>query len=70
MSDLHDPILGWYDEHARELPWRSPSAIGVVGDGLGVHAPADPGRPRVLPVHAEWLNRWPTPADLAAESTR
>jgi len=24
---------------------------------------------RVLPVHAQWLARWPTPADLAAEST-
>ena len=24
---------------------------------------------RVLPVHEEWLRRWPTPADLAAETT-
>ena len=26
MSDLTEPLLAWYDEHARELPWRGPSA--------------------------------------------
>ncbi len=45
MSALHEPVLRWYDEHARELPWRGPDASAVVGDGLGVHAPADAGRP-------------------------
>ena len=45
MSDLHAPLLEWYDAHARDLPWRGPEASAVGGDGLGVHAPADAGRP-------------------------
>ena len=23
-SPLHAPVLDWYAEHARDLPWRSP----------------------------------------------
>ncbi|WP_036489997.1 A/G-specific adenine glycosylase [Nocardioides sp. CF8] len=68
MSDLHDPVLGWYDEHARELPWRSPSASAwsvMVSEFMLQQTPVA----RVLPVHAAWLDRWPTPAALAAEST-
>lgn len=68
MSDLHDPVLGWYDEHARELPWRSPSASAwsvMVSEFMLQQTPVS----RVLPVHEAWLARWPTPADLAVEST-
>ena len=68
MSDLHDPVLGWYDEHARDLPWRSPSASAwsvMVSEFMLQQTPVA----RVLPVHAAWMTRWPTPADLAAEST-
>ncbi|MDQ1670066.1 MAG: A/G-specific adenine glycosylase, partial [Actinomycetota bacterium] len=24
VSPLHAPILGWYAQHARDLPWRRP----------------------------------------------
>lgn len=68
MSDLHDPVLGWYDEHARDLPWRAPSASAwsvMVSEFMLQQTPVV----RVLPVHAAWLTRWPTPAALAAEST-
>jgi A/G-specific adenine glycosylase len=68
MSDLHDPVLGWYDEHARDLPWRSPSASAwsvLVSEFMLQQTPVS----RVLPVHAAWVARWPTPAALAAEST-
>jgi len=68
MSDLHDPVLGWYDEHARDLPWRSPTASAwsvLVSEFMLQQTPVA----RVLPVHAAWLARWPTPAALAAEST-
>lgn len=68
MSDLHAPVLGWYDEHARELPWRSPTASAwsvMVSEFMLQQTPVV----RVLPVHAAWLDRWPTPADLAGEST-
>ena len=66
MSDLHEPILAWYDEHARDLPWRSESASPwsvMVSEFMLQQTPVA----RVLPVHEEWLRRWPTPADLAAE---
>lgn len=68
MSDLHIPVLGWYDEHARDLPWRSPSASAwsvMVSEFMLQQTPVA----RVLPVHAAWLSRWPTPAALAGEPT-
>jgi A/G-specific adenine glycosylase len=68
MSDLHDPVLGWYDEHARDLPWRSPEASAwsvMVSEFMLQQTPVA----RVLPVHGAWLARWPTPAALAAEPT-
>ncbi len=66
MSDLHEPVLAWYDEHARELPWRAPSASAwsvMVSEFMLQQTPVA----RVLPVHAAWLQRWPNPGDLAAE---
>lgn len=65
---LHDAVLAWYDEHARELPWRGVAATPwsvMVSELMLQQTPVA----RVLPVHAAWLERWPTPADLAAEST-
>ena len=41
----------------------------MVGDGLGVHAPADARSRGCSRSHEAWLQRWPTPADLAAETT-
>ncbi|WP_210439699.1 A/G-specific adenine glycosylase [Nocardioides xinjiangensis] len=67
-SALHDPVLAWYDEHARELPWREPAATPwsvMVSEFMLQQTPVV----RVLPVHAAWLERWPTPADLAVEAT-
>jgi A/G-specific adenine glycosylase len=66
MSDLVDPILRWYDAHARDLPWRRPAASAwsvLVSEFMLQQTPVA----RVLPVHEAWLERWPTPADLAAE---
>jgi len=68
MSELHDAILQWYDAHARELPWRGSSATPwsvMVSEFMLQQTPVS----RVLPVHATWLERWPTPAALAAEPT-
>jgi len=65
MSHLHEPILAWYDEHARELPWRSPAATPwsvMVSEFMLQQTPVA----RVLPVHEQWLATWPSPADLAA----
>ncbi len=68
MSILHEPVLGWYDEHARELPWRSVSASPwsvMVSEFMLQQTPVA----RVLPVHEAWLVRWPSPAALAADPT-
>jgi A/G-specific adenine glycosylase len=66
MNPLHRPILDWYADHARDLPWRhseaSPWSV-LVSELMLQQTPVA----RVLPVHAAWLERWPTPADLAAE---
>jgi A/G-specific adenine glycosylase len=66
VSDLHAPLLRWYDEHARDLPWRRTGATpwGVlVSEFMLQQTPVS----RVLPVYDAWLARWPRPADLAAE---
>jgi len=65
-SALLEPLLAWYDEHARDLPWREPSASPwavMVSEFMLQQTPVA----RVLPVWAEWMSRWPEPADLAAE---
>lgn len=67
-STLHDAVLDWYDDHARELPWRGLSATPwsvMVSEFMLQQTPVA----RVLPVHAAWLERWPTPAALADDST-
>ena len=67
-SALHDAVLDWYDDHARDLPWRGVAATPwsvMVSEFMLQQTPVA----RVLPVHAAWLDRWPTPADLASDST-
>ena len=67
-SALHDAVLDWYDDHARDLPWRGAAATPwsvMVSEFMLQQTPVA----RVLPVHAVWLERWPTPAALAADST-
>ncbi len=68
MSQLHAPILEWYDAHSRDLPWRRPEASAwsvMVSEFMLQQTPVA----RVLPVHEQWLAAWPTPADLAAEAS-
>jgi A/G-specific adenine glycosylase len=65
VSELHDPLLRWYDEHARDLPWRRTGATAwgvLVSEVMLQQTPVA----RVLPVHASWMERWPSPASLAA----
>ena len=66
LRDLHDRIVNWFSTAARDLPWREPgcSPWGIlVSEVMLQQTPVV----RVLPVWREWLERWPTPADLAAE---
>jgi A/G-specific adenine glycosylase len=65
MTDLPDRVLEWFAEHARELPWRAPDAgpwAVMVSEFMLQQTPVS----RVLPVFEQWMQTWPTPADLAA----
>lgn len=62
------PVLAWFDEHARDLPWRAAdrTAWGVlVSEVMLQQTPVA----RVEPLWSGWMLRWPEPADLAAAST-
>jgi A/G-specific adenine glycosylase len=66
VNALLEPVVDWYAGAARDLPWRrpgtSPWAV-MVSEFMLQQTPVS----RVLPVYEEWLGRWPTPEDLAAE---
>ena len=62
---LAAPLLAWYDGIARDLPWRRPGTSAwavLVSELMLQQTPVV----RVLPVYEQWLERWPTPADLAS----
>lgn len=65
-SDLHAPVIDWFDEHARDLPWRRPEA-GAWGVMVSEFMLQQTPVTRVLPVYEAWMSRWPTPPALAAE---
>ncbi|MFE1645501.1 A/G-specific adenine glycosylase [Microbacterium sp. P01] len=67
MPDLATPLIAWYREHARDLPWRAEGfgAWGVlVSEFMLQQTPVT----RVIPHLEAWLTRWPTPAALAADA--
>ena len=60
-------VVDWYATAARDLPWRRPGVDAwavLVSEVMLQQTPVA----RVEPVWWEWLDRWPTPADLAAAS--
>jgi A/G-specific adenine glycosylase len=66
LTGLHRRITGWFADTARELPWREPDCPPwgiLVSEVMLQQTPVV----RVLPVWSEWLERWPTPAELAGE---
>ncbi len=67
VAALHDDVIAWYDAHARDLPWRRPDRTpwGVlVSEVMLQQTPVA----RVVPAWQTWVERWPTPAALAAAS--
>jgi A/G-specific adenine glycosylase len=67
MSELAAAVTAWYDSSARDLPWRAPTASPwavLVSETMLQQTPVS----RVLPAYDAWLQRWPTPAALAADS--
>jgi A/G-specific adenine glycosylase len=64
---LASAAVAWYDANARDLPWRAPDASpwGVlVSEVMLQQTPVS----RVLPAWLDWMARWPTAADLAADA--
>lgn len=62
-----DAALRWYDENARDLPWREPGVGAwaiLVSEIMLQQTPVV----RVLPAWRSWLTRWPDPAALAADT--
>ena len=62
-----EAIVDWYAGAARDLPWRRPGVDAwavLVSEVMLQQTPVA----RVEPVWREWLDRWPTPADLAGVS--
>ena len=60
-------VVDWFGSNGRDLPWRRPgfTAWGtLVSEFMLQQTPVA----RVIPRLEEWLERWPTPADLAAAS--
>ena len=65
MNPLEKPIVSWFMKNKRDLPWRTTSPWGVmVSEYMLQQTPVN----RVLPKWIEWMDRWPTPADLVDAS--
>jgi len=64
---IADDVLAWFEANARDLPWRDPDAGAwavLVSEVMLQQTPVS----RALPVWREWIERWPAPADLAADT--
>jgi len=67
LATLHERVLTWFDRAGRDLPWRREGTTpwGVfVSEVMSQQTPVA----RVAPAWEAWTTRWPTPADLAADS--
>ncbi len=65
MPDLAAPLTAWYRDNARDLPWRR-AGFGAWGTLVSEFMLQQTPVNRVVPLLEAWLERWPTPADLAA----
>ena len=67
LTRIQDGLLSWFEEHARDLPWRrtrDPYAI-LVSEVMLQQTQVD----RVLPYYTRFLERFPTVKDLANAAT-
>ena len=67
MSIPSASVNTWFAAHARPLPWREPdcSPWGILlSEVMSQQTPVA----RVEPRWHEWMQRWPSPADVAAAS--
>ncbi|MBM7771469.1 A/G-specific adenine glycosylase [Actinokineospora baliensis] len=62
-----DTLLDWFDENARDLPWRRSGTTGwgvLVSEIMLQQTPVA----RVEPIWLSWMARWPVPSALAAQT--
>lgn len=67
LPDLAERVIPWYASAQRDLPWRREGFTPwgqLVAEFMLQQTQVD----RVIPRLQLWLERWPTPADLAADS--
>ncbi|MEE3853169.1 A/G-specific adenine glycosylase [Gordonia sp. LSe1-13] len=60
-------LLGWFDLHERDLPWREPGLSGwqiLISEIMLQQTPVS----RVVQPWQEWVRRWPVPSAMAAAS--
>ncbi|MGC4961566.1 A/G-specific adenine glycosylase [Gordonia sp. DT218] len=60
-------LLGWFDLHERDLPWREPGLSGwqiLISEIMLQQTPVS----RVVGPWREWIERWPVPSAMAAAS--
>lgn len=65
-ADLSQALNDWFTRTARDLPWRDPEVTPwaiLVSEFMLQQTQVD----RVLPRWLAWMERWPTPAALAAD---
>ncbi|MCC4249118.1 A/G-specific adenine glycosylase [Microbacterium testaceum] len=65
MPGIAAPLIAWYRDNARDLPWRRPG-FGAWGTLVSEFMLQQTPVARVIPHLEAWLGRWPAPADLAA----
>lgn len=66
-EELQQRVVEWFATEQRDLPWRREGFSPwdqLVAEFMLQQTQVD----RVIPKLHEWLERWPTPADLAADS--
>lgn len=67
-DELVERVVTWFAGAARDLPWRRPERTPwavLVSEVMLQQTPVV----RVEPAWRAWMERWPTPADLAAAPT-
>lgn len=65
---MQETLAGWFARTARELPWRAVDRTpwGVlVSEVMAQQTPVA----RVAPLWTAWMERWPTPSDVAEAPT-
>jgi A/G-specific adenine glycosylase len=70
VPSIRTALLNWYDDHARNLPWRAPPGEGPRTDPYRVWLSEvmlqQTTVPHAAPYFERFTERWPTVSDLAA----